>query len=227
MSFVRASIWALLVAATACEAKESEEVGMFNRKPERVSLEDQLAEFAKLGITRNQGVTDVDLFGFDEREQMEAKPFRVLAEAMGHEIEREPWTPISDRLWMCEVERIEGSGSYQSVVERLEQMTGGALALSDIRDQVVRFEEGQENEAWVSFTYSGKTVKWEMTVDDDWLDGSVLTRYDQLLRDAGSSVRLFAVPGAPYGQVEFLGAFTEKQKRRFSKLTGIAMEPVR
>ena len=196
-------------------------MGWFSKS---VKLEDQLARFAELGITQNADTLESDLFAFHTKDELEKKPFKLLAEALGMDIEREPWTPISDRLWMCDFERIEGPGSYQSVIARLERMTHGVLGLTNIKDHVVQFEEDLEDEAWVEFEHRGEAVRWELKVEDDWLDPAILQKYDALLEQSADNHRLFA-NFSDYGQVAFLAAFTPSQHKRFRKLTGIKMEP--
>ena len=55
---------------------------------------------------------------------------------MGIDIEREPFTPICDRLWMCDYERVEDHGAYRDVIVRLEIMTAGWLKLASPADHV-------------------------------------------------------------------------------------------
>src|SRR5215510_7142520 len=99
----------------------------FSRKA--VPLEAQLEALAAAGITVNPGVTGADLLMFGTKAELEAKPYDQLVVTLASELEREPYSPISDRLWMCDYERIEGPGDYRRVIERLELMTGRALGV--------------------------------------------------------------------------------------------------
>jgi hypothetical protein len=139
-------------------------MGLFSKK---VNLEIQLAKFAALGITQNRGTTESDLFLFHTRHELEESPFKKLAETMGEDIEREPRTPIADPLWMCDMECIEDHGDYISVLRRLERMTDSALDLGSLRDHV---ELDDESLAWVSFEHEGTETRWDLRVEDDWLD---------------------------------------------------------
>ena len=187
-------------------------------------MDAQLARLAEIGVHLNEGVERADLFAFHTQEELVKDPFHGLAMTMSMELEREPGIPISDQLWMCDFECVEGEGDYKAVLVRLERMTASTLQLSNITDFVDPYEEGV---AWVSFDHAGQTVKWDMHVEEDWLDSSVFSRFDQLLETSGSDVRLFmASDQEEYGQAAFLAALTTQQVGEFSKLTGIPMRPV-
>ena len=207
------------LAAIACSREEERDaVGLFSKS---VSIEAQLAELAKAGLVVNPGVVEADLTTFHSRAEMEKKPYAGLVEVLGIELEREPFTPICDRLWMCDFERIEDHGAYREVVERLERMTGGALQLSGIADYVVIDEE----KAWVEFDRGGQRTHWDLRIQDDWLDEQVLRRYAALLATSGSPIRLY-INETDYGQTAFLGAFTAEEKAAFEKLSPIRLPPM-
>lgn len=187
----------------------------------RVPIRQQLAALAAAGITVNDCVTDDDLAAFVSIDEMERAPYRELVTSLATEIEREPFTPKCDRLWLCDFECIEDTGAYREVIERLELMTARALRLERIEDAV----EIEEDVAWVGFEHAGRRVQWDMRVDNDWLDPSVFRRYDALLRDAGGGFRLFA-DTADHGQSALLGAFRPAEKRAFDAIARVRMVPV-
>ena len=193
-------------------------MGLFSKS---VSIEAQLAALAKAGLVVNPGVAESDLTTFHSRAEMEKKPYAGLVEVLGIELEHEPFTPICDRLWMCDFERIEDHGAYKSVLERLERMTGGALELTGVADYV----EIDEEKAWVEFDRGGKRTHWELRIQDDWLDEQVLRRYGALLAAAGSPIRLH-INETDYGQTAFLGAFTAEGKAAFDGLCRIPLLPM-
>lgn len=193
------------------------------RKTAPVALETQLATLEEIGVVRYPEVVEEDLLSFHTCAEMEARPYRLLAESMAFDLEREPWVPIAPSLWMCDFECIEGPGAYAAVVERLELMTGSAAGLEQIEDRVVLHEEGREDEASVWFQCAGETVSWDLEVHDDWLDPQVLRLYDRLLASRRSEIRLCANVSEDYGQASFLAALTPSHARRFGKLTGVRM----
>lgn len=186
----------------------------------RTPLEEQLATLAALGLVPAPSVVPDDFTLFDSRAQLEARPYEGLVQALGFEVEREPFTPICDRVWMCDVECIEDAGDYVAIVERLERMTDRALRLENVRDHV----DVEAAEAWIELERGGRTVRWELVVDDDWLDADVLLRYDALLAEAGSPLRLFA--HADVGQSVLLIALTPEDRVRFAELSPLVFEPL-
>lgn len=214
------SVILLALLASCGEEPDSEDSGMgwFTRK---VALEKQIEALADLGLELNPGVTEADLTAFRERAALEAKPFVGLVEVMGIDLEREPYSPICDRLWMCDFERIEDHGAYRDVVLRLEAMTGGQLGLTEVKDYV----DVEEGTAWVEFDHGGQRVRWDLVVEDDWLDPDVLVRYDRLLGEAGSARRIYSNP-SDYGQVAFLEALTAAEKAELDRLTRIELAPI-
>ena len=195
---------------------EESPVGMFGNK--NLSLDRQLEGLKQCGIEINNGVTSQDLLMFHSKEEMEEAPYKALIETLGYEIEREPYSPISNKLWMCDYERIEDHGAYKDVIERLELMTGNALGFEKITDYV----DIEEGKAWVKFTYKGKKIHWDAEVDSDWLDPYILVKYDQLLKASGKGIRIYS-NHTDYGQVAFFGAFSNADYRCFKKLSKVTL----
>jgi hypothetical protein len=193
-------------------------VGLFRKT---VTIEDQLAALGKAGLIVNPGVVESDLSTFHSRAELERQPFAGLVEVLGIDLEREPFTPICDRLWMCDFERIEDHGAYRDVVLRLERMTAPELKLTGVADHV----DIEAGEAWVEFDHAARRTHWDLHVDNDWLDPEILARYDSLLETGGSRTRLY-INQTHYGQAAFLGAFTPEQKSVFDSLTRIKLAPL-
>ena len=183
-----------------------------------MKLEEQIKALAGAGLVLNQGVTADDLTGFESRSALEAEPFKGLIEALGSDLERAPFTPICDRLWMCDYECIEDDGSYRQIFVRLERMTGGGMAMERITDHV----DLEAGEAWVQFSSRGKRYQWDAKVDDDWLDPYMLAAYAVRLRESGSKLEIYS-NHTDYGQVALLGAFTRAEKRRFDELSKVQL----
>ena len=186
-----------------------------------VSLEKQLEQLSAIGLTLNSGIEEDQLTTFDDRATLESAPFEGLVEVMGFDIEEEPFTPLCNRLWMCDYERVEDHGAYAEVLQRLELMTSGVLGIENIRDHV----DIEEEKGWIEFDFSGQRVHWDFEVDNDWLDPSIFTRYDDLLKSAHAPVRIYS-NHTDYGQVAFLAAFGIVQKKNFDKLSRVKLTPL-
>lgn len=200
------------------ELEKEGTVPLFRKK---VSLEHQLERLAELGLVLNSGVDEAQLTTFEDRKSLEATPYKGLVEVMGMELEEEPYTPICNPLWMCDYERIEDHGAYVEVLQRLELLTAGALGADDVRD----FVDVEEGVAWLEFDCDGERVRWELLVDDDWLDPTIFVRYDDLLAAKGAAVRIYS-NHTDYGQVAFIAAFTSDQKKDFDELTRVKLAPL-
>lgn len=179
-----------------------------------MTLEKQLEVLAEIGVTLNEGVTIEDLTAFADRAELEANPFsQDLIAAVGSEVEREPFTPKADRIWMCDYERIEDHGDYKSILERLEVMAGSALKLSNITDYV----DVEKKKAWVEFVYNGKHIRWKAKVDDDWMDPYIVVKYDDLLGKARSPGRIYS-NHTDFGQVALFAFFESEQAKKFNAI---------
>ena len=188
-------------------------------KPPPVKLEQQLEQLRACGIELRPGVTLADICCFHPREKLEARPYQLLIESLATELEREPFTPKVDRLWMCDLERIEDHGDYQSILQRLDLMHGADPLFSDIED----FVDVEQEQAWVQFRHRGELKRWDFKVDNDWVDPRVFEWYKALL-PVGS--RLYQNTG-DYGQSVLFACFTTEQFRAYQELkTAVALKPL-
>jgi hypothetical protein len=186
-----------------------------------VKLEVQLKNLAALGFALGEDAELDDLFLFGDRESLEAGPHKALVETMAQTIEREPESPICDRLWMCDLERIEDPLDLVDVLVRLERMTGGALGLTEIRAQL------EEDETWLSFVHAGESKRWDLEFDDDWLDPRVFALYANLLEAEGVDLELhMSTDNEEYGQEVLLVVLEPNMAKPVAKLIGIPLAPV-
>ncbi|MHC4926828.1 MAG: hypothetical protein ACYTER_05780 [Planctomycetota bacterium] len=191
---------------------------MWPFKSKSIPLTEQLNKLSELGLTLSAGANTEDLYIFETREELETEAYKGIIEALGYEIERSPYTPVCNKLWMCDYERIEDHGAYVDVIKRLELMTDKALKLSEIKDYV----DVEEGKAWVEFICEGKRIHWDADVDNDWLDPYIITKYDALLKEKQIDMRIYS-NHTDYGQVGFFGAFTYEQYKVFSKLSKVKL----
>jgi hypothetical protein len=151
-----------------------------------MTLEEQLAVLAELGLTMNDGVTIDDLLCSFEREEYESDPFELLLFVFGGEVEREPWErAVCDRVWNFDTECVTGDGSYVEIVERLCRVAGKPAgkpgALTDVED-AVDFEGGESS---LEYTLGGERRRWTVEVNDDWVDMMVVSYVMEELEDGG------------------------------------------
>ena len=130
---------------------------------------------AKAGIVLNPRVRPESLLLAFTREQFEGDPYRLLLCVMGEEGEDAEYP--SDQIWHFDTECIEGDWSYIRIATRMATLAGDALPLEQIGDSV----DLEAGTAWLSFALDGQTYRWDVEVNDDWVDSSVLSRFAQLL----------------------------------------------
>jgi hypothetical protein len=194
---------------------------LFKKKSSPIPLEQQLEALADCGVTLNADVITDDLFMFHSRDELEATPYTELIPTLGYEIEREPFSPISNRLWMCDYERIEDHGSYADVVSRLHKMSEESLPISNTTDYV----EIEEEIAWVEFDLAGTKIHWDAKVDNDWLDPRIVVKFDNLLQTHESPFRIYS-NHTDFGQSAFFACFTRAEFERFQKLVTFKLSEI-
>lgn len=187
-------------------------------RSKRVPLDEQLAQLAEAGVTPADGVIREDLLSFETEEELEKAPYQGIIEVLGIDLEREPYTPVCHRLWMCDYERIGDHRSYADILTRLELMTGGALGLTEISDHV---DIGEES-AWVEFTCDGERLRWDLEVNDDWMDPAVVVNYARLLKTKGKALRLYS-NHEDFGQSALFGAFSAEDFKKFDALSKVKL----
>jgi len=171
-----------------------------------MSLEDQLRTLAQHGITLSSEATLDDLLSHHSREEFEAAPYKKLVPVLGFDLERDSFAPLCHRLWMCDYERIEDHGSYVEVITRLHSMSEEVLPLSGIRDYV----DIEAETAWVEFDLEGSRLRWDVKVDNDWLDPSILVKFNELLKARCTPFRIYA-NHTEFGQSAFFACLSEDE----------------
>lgn len=193
----------------------------FRKNPSPLSLEQQLEALAECGITLNPEATVEDLFMFEPREAHEADPYKELIPTLGFALERGSFSPLCQRLWMCDYECIEDHGAYADIITRLHEMSGRSLPISAITDHV----DLEEDEAWVEFDLAGTRIHWDAQVDNDWLDPHIIVKFAKLLKAHGSPLRIYS-NHTDFGQSAFMACLTPTEFERFRKLATFKLEEI-
>lgn len=183
--------------------------------PKRIPMEEQLATLASCGIRLKPEFSIETLLESFSREKYETSPYAGLVIRMGGELEREPWTPLSNNVWRLDAECIEGPGSYARIAERFRDLAQGELPIENIRDRV----DHGNGDAWVEFELNGETIHWGARVKDDWIDPEMISNFCTLLKRQNGSRRYtyFDLKG----QDCLIGCATEEELRRLRKETGL------
>lgn len=177
-----------------------------------MTLEEQLAALAGLGLGLASDVGIEDLLCSYPREEYEREPFDLLLFMFGSEVEAEPWGRwFCERAWNFDTECIEGPGSYVEIASQLSRVAGRPDALTDVRDHV----DVDAGQAWIEYTIDGQRQRWDIEVEDDWVDWKVVERLmTQLERDGQ---RFHSMDN---GQAMVLYVLDDQAARRLNELAG-------
>ncbi|RAV21777.1 hypothetical protein [Paenibacillus contaminans] len=85
------------------------------------------------------------------------------------------------------------------------------ILVNDIADYV----DIENNEIRVSFTIDGKAYKYELAVDNDWLDMGIFKIFSELLEEYGCWKRFYYYD---LGQGVLVGAYENEQWKALNKL---------
>jgi len=178
------------------------------------SVSESLQTLANIGIRARPGISNEDLL-YSLGGSMDSKVEMLnLLCTLGGEVERGDFVRISDDVWHFDAECIEDHGAYVSVVNRFVILAKGALPLTNIRDYV----DVEEGKAWVEFELDGKTIHWDLEVNDDWIDPELYSRIQVLVTPRGAGKRFFLVA---LSQDSLISFGDEGMKMKLSVLAGL------
>lgn len=180
---------------------------------DRPSLQSHLEVLQQCGVPLPDGLTLDDMLAEWGADAFEEDPFRMLAVCIGAD-EREP---PSDHLWHFDTECIEGDGAYVRIAERMRHLARGDLPLTNVRDRV-DFDEGV---AWLAFDLDGETIRWELELDNDWVDASVFTEFAELLERRRTGKRFTYLDLG--GQDCIIGCATPETLAQLNARTGLQL----
>mgnify|MGYP000145867108 CR=1 FL=1 len=143
------------------------------------TLEEQLTFLKNAGIELKPGVTVDDLLSFSSREDYETSPYHHLLGIMGDLPDR------SDDIIHWDSECVDNQGVYGNLALEMQALCDDAFMSSDVQD----FIDYDNGVGWLSFVLNGQTYKWDLVVDNDWIDGTIFTRFVELLAQQNTDKR--------------------------------------
>ncbi|KYG95238.1 hypothetical protein AZE31_15760 [Paenibacillus polymyxa] len=187
--------------------------GLFKKK--KIIFEDQLNKLSELGIFMSAELKKELLLEEFSRNEYEEDPYNLLLLTLGGEVEvNGEFINVSEEIWYLDTECIEDHGDYARIIIRLENMT--KLNLNNITDYV----DIQNGTAWVSFEYMNELIRWEMKVDDDWLDMEIFKKFNELIKTEQSMKLYISI----LDQGCLMGYFNKEQVIEINKLTKYKFE---
>jgi hypothetical protein len=208
-------LFAGLLGLLGCDNNQGKTQSLKKSKP---TFQEQLETFKELGFTLNKGVDTTDINRWQGgHKEFEDQPYHLLYQTLGQTIEREPWTPITNKCWDFDLEAIEDHGAYIEIMENISRITNGDLIFENLKDYV----DIEEKKAWVSFTCKGHNYKWNLKVDDDWADGDLFDKVQELADKYKTNAKFtFFDTG---GQDFVLGYHTKEELETINRKTGLGL----
>lgn len=158
--------------------KNAEQKG---KKP--MTLETKLEVLKSCGLQLAVPFTIKDLLTARDREEYEKDDWEAVLLGLATTEEDEPYRNYSVNLWYFDTECIEDNGDYKRIVERMVEMSQGSFKLEDIKDHV----DLESDVAWLSFKFKGKEMKFDLKVQDDWVDATIFGKFVELLKESDPS----------------------------------------
>ncbi len=183
-----------------------------------MTLEQQLAKLAEIGLKLDDGISIDDILHSFDRNAYEERPFDLVLFVLGIEVERAPWgRPVCSRVWNFDTECINSTGDYVRIVKRLCQVAGRPECLEDVKD----FVDIDVGEAWLKYKVDGVQRNWPVEVNDDWADALTLNYVmDDIERDG---YRFYFKDN---GQAMVLFYLDSNAAAALNRLSGNALKPV-
>lgn len=211
---------ALALVSCAFDQKDNRKVVQTKNRQEvkRVTLEQQLAKLAELGLKLDDGITIDDLLFSSDRKDYEERPFDLILFTLGIEVEREPWgRSVCSRAWDFDTECITSTGDYVQIVKRLCQVAGRPDCLKDVSD----FVDIDGGKAWLKYKVDGTERNWSVKMEDDWADMETVSHVmNDIERDAH---RFYFIDN---GQAMVLFYLDSEKASELNRLSNNALKPV-
>ncbi len=121
---------------------------------------------------------------------------------------------LSHDIWHLDAECIEDDGDYARLAGRFQVLSGEHLPLQEIKDHV----DVLNGEAWLEFGLDGKTIHWDLTVNNDWMDPVVYSNFQKLVASRTESGRFMI---CALGQDSLVLFGDDKKLRAISAFSGL------
>lgn len=146
-------------------------------KPAPLTLDEALAELAGMGVTLlSEGAREEIPASLGSGKNGPVDRVELLC-VIGSEAESGDCGWFSNDIWHIDAECIVEDGDYVRLAQRFIALAKGWLPLTALRDHV----DIESKEAWFEFQLEGRMTRWNLTIEDDWLDPEFYTRFQQLL----------------------------------------------
>ena len=150
------------------------------------SVRQQFETLTALGLQLRSGVTLEDVLAEHDDEEYEENPYglllTMLARTMGRDGEPDP-DGLATNVGALDLEFVEDSDAYEVPIRYLAAATGRRERLTEVSSDI----DFENEEGTVSYVINGQRRTWDLEVQAEWADPTVL-RYaldDLVSPDAG------------------------------------------
>jgi len=193
-------------------------VKIFRKTPPNLAT--RLAAFDAAGFPLAEGVVEQDLLKLvNDPQQFQTKPGRRLAQVLGSCVDGDAARPICPRIFLFDLECVDGQGAYTFVLERCMELVADELQATAIS------ELHADGAVHLKFELGERSVEWRYPIDAMWLDPKFLRQLAKLIAKSGTDRRLYWNQ-SDYEQKCLLVALAFEDWREFEKLSGVSLEPL-
>lgn len=139
------------------------------------------------GIKINPDIRENDIFDRWTEKLTSYSPIEALYITLGDSTQHEPYTNFSDNCWHFDQEVNKGKGAFANILENLKRISNGDLGFQNIIDH---YNDDEDNKAWISFELYGDKYKWDLDLNDDWVDSYLFDKIHDLCRKYNKDRRL-------------------------------------
>lgn len=196
----------------------------------RVPLAKQVEVLASLGLdVPEETVESVrsSMVEYDLYDMVEESPYTWLLMDMGMPSYDEDWNLVgySSEVFWFDFEGVDLSTDYIDILNGMLALAQGSPldSVSDIRENTenVDWEKGSGT-VTVSLNWEGQDYHYDMEVYYDWIDGEVLSLFNELLEGRNFQKRFYAMGDNGQGAIVFF--CTEEWAEEFTLKTGLELE---
>jgi hypothetical protein len=119
---------------------------------------------------------------------------------------------------LFDIKSIEGKGSYKTILETLSRISDGDLNFQNIQDYC---DDNEDNKAWVSFKLNGDEYKWNLKVDDTYIDENLFYNIQHLCKKYNKKGRLTYFSDGEQFVISYL---TDDEFAKFNIAAGLTIE---
>ncbi|UKS29790.1 hypothetical protein LOZ80_12995 [Paenibacillus sp. HWE-109] len=182
----------------------------------KLNLDEQYRNLKNINISLINDVSLQQITDYSGNRKYKDTPYLLLLIDMGSEIQIPSGEVIypSHDIWYLDRECIEDHGDYCKIVKRVAELMKGEVEINHITDYV----DIESEICWISFEINGKHLKFELIVDDDWLDLNIFKLFSELLEEFESKRRFYY---SDLGQGILVGAYRKEQWMSLNQLINI------